>query len=813
MYGDPDIICVSETHLPQGETMEVPGYKFYGNSRIMPGSHKSGGVAILVGDNLYTNYRVSICCMDTEGILALKLVHISTGYYTVVVSNYLPPSNSDFGRDPESFYDRLLLLTYEFPDADMLLMCGDFNSRIGSLHDVLDENEYIVTRHSVDEYINSHGKCMLNFLNDTRMCVVNGRFGPAAFTCHRTNGSSTVDYFLVPYEDLKKIQSMMVFSVEDIVNQMSYTHMLGPGSTLPDHDLLQIVIKSTGHIIDDVLNVICGETEKPKTRKSVPRKFHSNYMNNARIKRIITGKIDELLEFRGLQNDLDLLYTDLSNLIQEEMQLFKKVGKRRSMPFKPYWCPLLTCLWKEMKRLYDNAKKFLNSRDKRRLKKLTSDIPAIVEYRKATSEFDKELRKAKRKYQIDKIADLENLLKSGNHRNFWDAINKLGPRRKQKVTCEAYDTKGNLTRDPKIVEDLWYSEYSKLYGTPADGDFDEKHFQNIKRDLKTEQTDTNARLNRDLSVTEVERVVREAKKGKACGLDEIPYEALNTPLCITVLHKLFNLCFTRGVSPSMWSRCIILPIGKGNTSISTEPLSHRGLALQSCLYKLYSLILNRRLSAFMEDGGLLHETQNGLRIGRGCIDHVFTLSETVRMNLPTTNSRVFACFVDLRKAFPSVNRDLLLWKLRSIGVCGRIYHAIACAFMEPMYCVRVNGKDTPMFGSVLGLPEGDPNSPLCFSIFFDKLLQKLDESGLGIYYGSAINDKFAALCYADDLVLVASSEEKLQKQLDILHEYCQKWRLTVNVDKTKCMVFRRDSKCKHVQSQLWYAGVPIEQVS
>lgn len=291
------------------------------------------------------------------------------------------------------------------------------------------------------------------------------------------------------------------------------------------------------------------------------------------------------------------------------MESYRKVGRRRSTPRKPYWCPMLTQLWKDMRNAYQHAKRYLNSRDKRRLKKRTSNIPDIKKYRDACQCFDRELRKAKKKYQIDKIVNIEGLVK--NPKRFWDAVNKLGPRSRKSVFCEAFDEQGEVTRDPDRVKKLWYDEYSTLYGTEPEGRFNEEFLQQCRKVDITEGN--NEQLNTEITMGEVRSVMKTAKNGKAVGLDEIPTEALRNPLCEGVLHSLFNLCFQHGVSPQQWSRCIILPIGKGSSSISTQPLTHRGLALQSCVYKLYSLLLNKRLLNYFENNNMLHETQNGFR--------------------------------------------------------------------------------------------------------------------------------------------------------------------------------------------------------
>lgn len=167
-------------------------------------------------------------------------------------------------------------------------------------------------------------------------------------------------------------------------------------------------------------------------------------------------------------------------------------------------------------------------------------------------------------------------------------------------------------------------------------------------------------------------------------------------------------------------------------------------------------------------------------------------------------------FVDFRQAFPSVDRNLLLCKLHQLGITGKIYRAIENTCRNPVCCLRINGKYSDFFQNNYGTLEGDCQSPTNFAIFLDGLLQELDASELGVYYGDT--ERLACLAYADDLVLLASSEDRLQKLVEILENHCKKWRLTVNVAKTKVLVFKKNYQTRDVQARITYNGHVVEQV-
>ncbi len=208
------------------------------------------------------------------------------------------------------------------------------------------------------------------------------------------------------------------------------------------------------------------------------------------------------------------------------------------------------------------------------------------------------------------------------------------------------------------------------------------------------------------------------------------------------------------------------------------------------MYKIYSSILNSRLIGFFDEKNVIHDEQNGFRGGRSCVDHIYTLTSMIRNKL-NQKSEIFACFVDFRKAFDLLDRDMMLFRFLEYGINGKFYEAIKGIYHRAYCSVRINGVLSDWFESKMGTKQGDNLSPNCFSIYLNPLLTELKASGLGV---SVENSIISVLAYADDLVLLAESENDLQSLINILQNWCLKWRLCVNVDKTKIMHFRSKNK-------------------
>ena len=128
---------------------------------------------------------------------------------------------------------------------------------------------------------------------------------------------------------------------------------------------------------------------------------------------------------------------------------------------------------------------------------------------------------------------------------------------------------------------------------------------------------------------------------------------------------------------------------------------------------------------------MLSDEQNGFRAGRSCEDHVFTLSSIIR-NKPS----VFATFVDLKKAFDFVDRDLLLYKLLLLNIDGKIYNSIKSKYSKTTVSIRVNNTLTEWLHCRSSVRQGDNCSPTLFSIFIDDLVGEINSLDLGIDIGS-----------------------------------------------------------------------------
>ena len=270
------------------------------------------------------------------------------------------------------------------------------------------------------------------------------------------------------------------------------------------------------------------------------------------------------------------------------------------------------------------------------------------------------------------------------------------------------------------------------------------------------------------------------------GYDEIPVEVLRNGQSKRFLLELFNSCFTTSKVPSTWYKGIINPIPKCSTKDPRDPVSYRGITLACSMYKLYCSVLNSRLNIWSETNGMVEDEQNGFRKGRSTLEHLSSLTTIIETRKSASIS-TFVSFVDFSKAYDRVPRDLLWLKLEKMGLNGNLLNSLQSIYQQVQCWVRVHGSLTKFFNVGTGLKQGCLLSPILFNLYLNDFICGIKEAGLGI---TVEGEKVAILVYADDIVLMAENEQDLQQMLNMLHEWCKLWKMSVNLGKTNIVHFR-----------------------
>ena len=181
-------------------------------------------------------------------------------------------------------------------------------------------------------------------------------------------------------------------------------------------------------------------------------------------------------------------------------------------------------------------------------------------------------------------------------------------------------------------------------------------------------------------------------------------------------------------------------------------------------------------------------------------DHVYTFTRMCQA-ARARGVPLYVLLLDLSKAYDSVWRERLMYRLLAAGVRGKLARVLWGMMSGTQSRVRLGEQLSEYFDVSQGVGQGDPLSTFLFNIFIDDLLRKLDArpAETKVPLGDALGRALAALGYADDVAAVAHTRQHLQGHIDEVTDWLQLSRLRANVDKSKFMVVNPREQDARVQ--------------
>ena len=170
---------------------------------------------------------------------------------------------------------------------------------------------------------------------------------------------------------------------------------------------------------------------------------------------------------------------------------------------------------------------------------------------------------------------------------------------------------------------------------------------------------------------------------------------------------------------------------------------------------------------------------------------------------------LYSCFIDYRKAFDTVCREALLFKLFNLGIKGKFFNCIHHMYTNSKAKIKLINKISEAIDVLVGTEQGHPMSPELFKCYLHELSDDLDTTS-NVESPSLNSRKVTHLLWADDFVLLAINKDSLQKLLDTVYNFCTTWGLTVNMSKTAVLVFNKSGKQLKTSMGLKYGNITIQ---
>ena len=292
------------------------------------------------------------------------------------------------------------------------------------------------------------------------------------------------------------------------------------------------------------------------------------------------------------------------------------------------------------------------------------------------------------------------------------------------------------------------------------------------------------------------------KNKTSCGPDGISSKLLKLimPQILTPLCHLFNLSFQTGYIPIQLKTAKVIPIFKSGDKNSYN--NYRPISLLNSFSKLLEKIVARQMLGFLNKNKTIYNHQYGFRKNHSTIHPVLQFVDKIleALNKPVPEYSL-GIFLDLKKAFDTVNFDILLSKLDHYGFRGVSNLWFKNYLTSRKQYVCINGESSSVNQLFCGVPQGSVLGPLLFLIFINDLPNCTS---------------FFTLLFADDTTFqiknqnLAALFNTANIELDKASAWFSANKLTLNVSKTKFILFR--NKKMHVNFENINLKVGEEQI-
>lgn len=291
----------------------------------------------------------------------------------------------------------------------------------------------------------------------------------------------------------------------------------------------------------------------------------------------------------------------------------------------------------------------------------------------------------------------------------------------------------------------------------------------------------------ELHVTadDVFRCVKNMKRGKSPGHDGLSVEHIlyGPALLYDKIALLYNTCIDHSYLPEDFMKTIVVPIVKNRTGDVSNLSNYRPISLATVFSKIFETLLMKHLN---EKNIALHNAQFGFRRGLSTDLAVFALKNTV-YEYVKRNTTVYSCFLDLSRAFDSINYNLLWNKLRTTQVPSKIVDLFKFWYDNQTNQVKWDNALSEKYKLTSGVRQGGLTSPILFNLYVNDLIEELSSTRAGCRIGGECLNN---LSYADDMVLLSPSVNGLRKLISVCENYAAQHQLTYNVNKTQVMIFK-----------------------
>ena len=374
---------------------------------------------------------------------------------------------------------------------------------------------------------------------------------------------------------------------------------------------------------------------------------------------------------------------------------------------------------------------------------------------------------------------------SNNIKGTWQGIKSIINMRGKNKTMPVSMMDGNKTiSDPTAIANHFNQYFSNIASDLQDKIYHIGH--SFSEYLNKSQKNSHTFFLRPTDTIEVQNTIDNLIVSKAYGPHSIPTDILQLikPIVAEPLVDIINLSFSTGIYIENLKVAKVIPIFKEKGS-DLLCCNYRPISLLSNINKIIEKLMHERLYNFLTKHNCIYKLQFGFRKKHSTNHALMKLTENIRHALDNGN---YSCgvFIDLQKAFDTVDHNILLAKLDHYGVRGKSNEWFKSYLSNRQQCVTINGFVSDEAKMNYGVPQGSVLGPLLFLLYINDLHQAFK-------YSTTIH-------FADDTTLLVNNKslKQLKKHLNLDLRFLCNWlkanKISLNASKTELLLFHRVGK-------------------
>ena len=402
---------------------------------------------------------------------------------------------------------------------------------------------------------------------------------------------------------------------------------------------------------------------------------------------------------------------------------------------------------------------------------------------------------------------------SNDSKESWKGIKSLLGKKQKENIKKIYNpvTKKDTTLKSEIAEIFKNSQEEIFRGNDT---IDQNHENNVNDWYNHENFEHNYLPTNHFETENISNIIKNLKNNKAPGLDNIQNVIIKylEPSLSKILQKIFNSCYEIGYFPKRWKEGKVIMLYK-NKGQKNDSKNYRPITLLNQFGKIFEKTIEQKIRSWAEENNKINLEQSGFRKKRSTNDQLFLLTQQI-FEAFNRKSGIDAIFIDFEKCFDKIWKKGLLYKLKKLQISQKNLNIINSFLHDRSIFILVENEKSNTFSPNEGLPQGSCLSPLLFALYASDI-----PTDLKVFLSQ----------FADDLAIYARQSNRnyeknknLQKLLDLIVKWCEKWKLKINIGKTNQITFTKSSselvrnytinnkKIKEVK-EIYFLGITLDK--